>query len=96
MDEAQATAERLARRSPAAVGSVKRAVWEGSSKSLDEGMHLERAEFLSASSTAQAQRAMQEYVRQVESLDPGAGAPLAADELADPWREGTAVDMVSE
>ena len=96
LDEARATAERLARRSPAAVGSVKRAVWEGSSRSLGEGLHLERAEFLSASSTPQALRAMQEYVRQVESLDPESGSPLAAEGLADPWREGTAVDMVSE
>jgi enoyl-CoA hydratase/carnithine racemase len=96
MEEAHAAAERLARRSPAAVGGVKRAVWEGSSKALADGLHLERSEFLSASSSPQAQRAMKEYVRQLEELDAGASAPLADDALVQPWREGTAVDMVGE
>src|SRR5919204_450474 len=43
LEEAQATATRLARRSPASVAAAKRAVYEGGSMPLPAGLQLERA-----------------------------------------------------
>ncbi|MGI8805674.1 MAG: enoyl-CoA hydratase/isomerase family protein [Thermoleophilaceae bacterium] len=93
-EEAFATAERLARRSPAAVGALKRAVYEGSSRSLPEGLRLERAGFLAAASSAPALRAMRAYAAEVERLD-GDSVPWDDEEFLGRWREGTAVDMTS-
>lgn len=92
MDEAVRTGERLARRSPTAVGALKRAVYEGASRPLGEGLHIERAGFLAAASTEAAGRAMAVYVREVEA----AGDVTSEEALTgfDQWREGTAVDMV--
>jgi enoyl-CoA hydratase/carnithine racemase len=92
LDRATATAERLARRSPTAVAALKRAVYEGSARPLAEGLHLERAGFLSASSTAAAKRAMKAYSREVERL--GEVAPWQAQEVMSGWQEGTVVDLV--
>jgi enoyl-CoA hydratase/carnithine racemase len=93
LDEALATAERLARRSPAAVAALKRAVYEGSSRPLAEGLHIEQAGFLAAASTPAARRAMQVYAEEVEkSL--GEGAPWQIETAFKRWQEGTAVDMV--
>ncbi len=91
-DAAGSTAERLARRSPEAVAALKRVIYEGGPSSLERGLHIERAGFLSTSSTAAARRAVAAYDDQVHQLD--AGAPWAIDSLYEPWREGTAVDML--
>jgi enoyl-CoA hydratase len=93
LDEAHTIAQRMARRSPAAVAALKRAVYEGASRGLAEGLHIERAEFLSAASTAAARRGMEAYAEQVRRL--GDAAPWQDDSLIEPWREGTAVDMTS-
>ena len=90
---ATATAERLARRSPKAVAALKRAVYEGSARPLEEGLHIERAGFLSVSSTAAAKRAMRSYSEQVEQL--GEIAPWQAREAMSEWQDGTAADMVN-
>jgi enoyl-CoA hydratase len=90
--ETQATAERMARRSPSAVAALKRVVYEGASKPLGEGLHLERAAFLSVAARPEALRAMRAYVEQVERL--GEMAPWQAEEEMRPWQEGTAVDLV--
>ena len=92
MDEATTTAERLSRRSPTAVGALKRAVYEGASRPLGDGLHIERAGFLAAASTPAAGRAMAAYVREVEAA--GDIPPEEAVERFERWREGTAVDMV--
>ena len=92
-DEATATAERLARRSPATVAALKRAVYEGASRPLADGLHLERAEFLSVSSQRAALRAMRAYVDEVERT--GDVAPWQTDELMERWQAGTAVDMTA-
>jgi enoyl-CoA hydratase len=92
LDEARATAERLARRAPGTVGALKRAVYAGATKPLSEGMHMERAAFLSVAARPAAVRAMKAYVEEVERL--GDAAPWQTDELMARWREGTAVDLV--
>jgi enoyl-CoA hydratase len=92
LDEALATAERLARRSPTAVAALKRAVYEGSSRPLSEGLHIERAGFLAAVSTPAARRAMDAYAAEIERL--GDQAPWQADEVMERWQQGTAVDLV--
>jgi enoyl-CoA hydratase len=94
LDEAIATAERLARRSPAAVAALKRAVYEGSSRPLGEGLHIEQAGFLAAASTAGARRALKAYAEEAEkSLDDG--VPWQLETTLRRWQQGTAVDMVN-
>ena len=93
MPRALELAERLARRAPAAVEGLKRAVYEGGSSALRDGLHIERAAFLASASTQGARRAMKAYVEDVEELD---GAPLAHEDLAAAWRDGTRVDVVSD
>jgi enoyl-CoA hydratase len=93
MDEARRTAERLARRSPTTVAALKRAVYEGASRPLAEGLHIERAGFLAAASTPAARRAFDAYVEEVERL--GDVAPWQVEEALERWQEGTAVDLTS-
>jgi enoyl-CoA hydratase/carnithine racemase len=92
LDEAAATAARLARRAPASVAALKRVVYEGASRPLPEGLHMERAAFLSLSARQEALRAMQVYLDQLERA--GDAAPWGAEEQMAPWQEGTAVDLV--
>jgi enoyl-CoA hydratase/carnithine racemase len=94
LDEALGTAERLARRSPVATAALKRAVYEGASRPLPEGLHIERAGFLAASSTAAARRAMRAYADEVERL--GDIAPWQAESALERWQEGRAVDLVKQ
>lgn len=90
LEEAQATAERLARRAPETVAALKRAVYLGGSKSLPEGLHMERAGFLATTSSETALRAMRAYAAEVESR----GVPPFRDpDAAEPWLEGTAVRL---
>jgi enoyl-CoA hydratase len=90
--EAAATAQRLARRAPATVAAIKRAVYQGASRPLNQGLHLERTEFVSVSSQAPALRAMRAYVDQVERMG---DAPWRVDELMESWQAGTAVDLTA-
>ncbi|MFL5819345.1 MAG: enoyl-CoA hydratase/isomerase family protein [Solirubrobacteraceae bacterium] len=90
-EEAAATAQRLARRAPATVAAIKRAVYEGGSRPLRQGLHQERAEFLSVSSQPAALRAMRAYVDQVERM--GDAAPWQVTEAMEAWQAGTAVDL---
>ena len=94
LDEALATAERLARRSPTAVAALKRAVYEGASRPLEEGLHIERAGFLAAASAPAARRAMEEYAHEAEEQI-GEGAPWQVRSTLDRWQQGTAVDLTS-
>jgi enoyl-CoA hydratase/carnithine racemase len=59
---ALAEAARLGARPKAAIGACKRAVYWGGSRPLDEGLLLERSEFLSGLGTEDAVRAMSAYV----------------------------------
>jgi enoyl-CoA hydratase/carnithine racemase len=93
MDEAHATAARMARRAPASIAALKRAVYEGASRSLPDGLHTERAGFIAAASQPAARRAMKAYVDYVEEYgDP----PLADDDILEPWRQGIAVDLTQD
>ena len=65
--EASATAARLARRAPISIAGAKRAVREGSQRSLPDGLAIERKWFLAAASRPASQRAMRAYVERVEA-----------------------------
>jgi enoyl-CoA hydratase len=90
--EAQATAERLARRAPLSVAAAKRAVLEGSAKPLAAGLAEERKWFMACSSRPAARRAMRVYAERVRT----AGPPFSDDDELAVWQNGTAVDLVSE
>jgi enoyl-CoA hydratase len=91
--EATATAARLARRAPDSVEGLKRAVYDGASRSLAEGLAIERKWFLSTASRPAARRAMRAYVDEVQSAQ---SPPFADPERLRRWQGGTAVDMVGD
>jgi enoyl-CoA hydratase/carnithine racemase len=66
LDRAVALAERLGRRPKSAVAACKRAVYEGGSLPLADGLRIERAEFLAALGTREAQDAMAAYLSAFE------------------------------
>lgn len=66
LDRALSLAERLGSRTKSAVAASKRAVYEGGSLALPEGLRLERAEFLAALGTAEAKEAMAAYLDALE------------------------------
>jgi enoyl-CoA hydratase len=68
LDRALALADRLARRMKPAVAAVKRAVYIGGSRGLEEGLHVESAEFLSTLASPGAQAAMLAYMRRTEEM----------------------------
>jgi enoyl-CoA hydratase len=80
--------ERLARRAPAAIRSLKRAVYEGGSRPLHRGLAVERKWFMVASATESSKEKMAAMSRQVE-VD--GGSPWVTSALLEPWQEGTAV-----
>lgn len=93
LDEAWAAATRFARRAPESIAGVKRAVLEGSSKPLPEGLAIERKWFISTASKPACQRAMRAYAEQISSEE----APAWTDpETLRPWREGTVVDLTGD
>lgn len=91
MTEALAQAERLARRSPQAVRSIKQAIYQAASLSWDSGMAFEKNAFLSAASQANTRRAMQSYTARIRALLAD-GRALTIEDFRD-LIEGTAVDM---
>jgi enoyl-CoA hydratase len=89
--EAWATAERLARRAPHATALAKRAVYEGGSKSIRAGLHIEQSAYLSTTVAPPPIRAMRAYLADIEKE----GSPALADAARrQPWSEGTAVDLL--
>jgi enoyl-CoA hydratase len=84
------TAERLARRSKAAVAAVKRSVLEGGSMSFAAGLGVEQSEFMATIGSDASRRAMAAYVEHIER----AGELPAYDEgLREQLQDGTFVDM---
>lgn len=79
--------ERLARRSPEAIRSLKRAVYEGASLPLAQGLRVERKWFMVASATGSSQEKMAAMNRQVEAEGE---SPWATAEGLLPWQDGTA------
>jgi enoyl-CoA hydratase len=86
------TGERLARRAPEAIRSLKRAVYEGGSRPLARGLGVERKWFMVSSATDASKRKMAAMARQVERE----GSPWIDSETLAPWQEGTAADAQTE
>lgn len=66
LDSAVRLGDRLARRLKFTVAAVKRAAYVGGSLSLQEGLHVENAEFLSTLASPGAQAAMLAYMKRTE------------------------------
>ena len=90
--ESRATAERLARRAPLSIEAAKRAILDGATKPIDQGLADERKWFMATVSQPAARRAMRAYAERVRA----AGPPWANAEERSMWQDGTAVDLVSE
>jgi enoyl-CoA hydratase/carnithine racemase len=73
---------RLGSRPKAAVAASKRAVYEGGSMSLPDGLRFERGEFLAAIGTPEAEEAMAAYVAAFERTGELPGYDRAAMERA--------------
>src|SRR5215208_4237720 len=74
--------ERLASRSPEAIRSLKRAVYEGGSRPLARGLAVERKWFMVASATDSSQEKMAAMSKQVEAEG---RSPWATAEGLGPW-----------
>jgi enoyl-CoA hydratase len=83
------TGERLSKRSPEAIRSLKRAVYEGASRPLAQGLGVERKWFMVSSATDSSQKKMAAMSGQVEAE--GRSPWATADGLL-PWQDGTAAD----
>ena len=66
MARALEIAEYLGSRSRDAIAAIKRSVYFGGSMPLDEGLHLENAEFIMSSPSDTAQALMVEYLERIE------------------------------
>jgi enoyl-CoA hydratase len=66
LERAAALADRLGSRSRGVIAACKRAVYEGGSLPLPDGLRLERAEFLAALRTREAMDAMQAYLAELD------------------------------
>jgi len=87
LERAVAIGERLGRRSKGAVAACKRAVYEGGSQPLPDGLRVERAEFLSALTTPEAQDFMAAYLSALERTgELPAYDPAAMDQALDAGR----------
>src|SRR5215204_730732 len=81
--------ERLARRAPEAIRSLKRAVYEGGSRPLAQGLGVERKWFMVASATDSSQEKMAAMSKQVEAEG---RSPWTTAEGLGPWQDGTAAE----
>jgi hypothetical protein len=75
------------------VAAAKRAVWEGASGPLGEGLALERKWFMAALSRPAARRALRRYVEDTRRAGRAPWEDAAAREA---WREGDAVDLLAD
>jgi enoyl-CoA hydratase len=81
------TGERLARRSPEAIRSLKRAVYEGGSMPLRKGLATERKWFMVSSAAGSSQEKMAAMADQVET---SGESPWVRAETLRHWQDGTA------
>ena len=89
--ESQATAARLARRSPVAVAALKRCLYFGMDRRFSRALDLEVAGFMATGFTPAAIRAFQPYLDDMERLG---DTPFLADPK--PWIEGTRYDLIGD
>ena len=94
LEEAQATAERLSRRSPRAIRSVKRAAYGGFSARWPTGLRIDRLGFVWSAVAPETRRAMQVFLDQLERLPPHVPSPWADPDHLRAWQAGTAADLV--
>jgi enoyl-CoA hydratase len=87
--ETQATAARMARRSPVAVAALKRCLYFGLDRRFSRALDLEVAGFLAAGSTRAAGGALKPFLEDMERLG---DTPFLAD--PQPWFEGTRFNQV--
>jgi enoyl-CoA hydratase/carnithine racemase len=80
--------ERLGRRSPEAIRSLKRAVYEGASLPLHRGLAKERKWFMVSSATDSSKEKMAAMEKQVEA---DGRSPWITAESLEPWQDGTAI-----
>ena len=88
--ETQATAARLAQRSPVAIAALKRSIYFATSRPLGRGLDYELAGFLAAGSTRAMKRTIAAFR---EDLDDHGDTPFLA--IPEPWIDGTQVDQVT-
>jgi enoyl-CoA hydratase/carnithine racemase len=87
--ETQATATRLARRSPIAVAALNRCLYFGTDRRFVSALNLEEAGFLATGSTRGAGRALTPFLEDLKRLR---DTPFLAD--PQPWIEGTRFDLI--
>jgi enoyl-CoA hydratase/carnithine racemase len=92
LDEAVETAHRLARRPRVAVAAAKRAVYDGGSAGLAQGLHVERAAFMATLTSAAAARGLQAYLDGLEASGELPGYDAAAREHL---QAGTYTDLTA-
>jgi enoyl-CoA hydratase/carnithine racemase len=88
-DAAVRLGERLAHRSPESIRSLKRAVYEGASRPLAQGLGVERKWFMVSSATESSQEKMAAMAKQVEA---DGESPWATAEGLHPWQDGSATE----
>lgn len=93
VSEAIATAQRLARRAPVSVAAAKRAVLEGASRPLPDGLALERKWFMAALSRPAARRGLGRYAEEMLRIG---HAPWEDARERERWQDGTAVDLLAD
>jgi enoyl-CoA hydratase len=86
-DAAVRMGERLASRSPEAIRSLKRAVYDGGSRRLDRGLAEERKWFMISSATESSKEKMAAMSGQVEAEG---RSPWVTAESLEPWQDGSA------
>lgn len=91
ISETQHTAARLARRSPAAIRALKRAVYFGTDRPLARGLSQELAGFVAAGITPAGRRTAQAFADDVGTYG---DTPFLAN--PEPWLLGTRVDQTRD
>lgn len=95
LEEAHATAERLARRAPRAIAAVKRAAYEGFSARWPRGLRLDAAGFAWSAGAPATRDAMRAMLDQIEALPPETTpSPWTDPEMLHAWQAGTVADFV--
>lgn len=93
LEEAEATAARLARRSPRVIAAVKRATYR---RAWSRDLHAEAAQFGAAVVTPAVKRAMRTFVEQEKGLPPETPSVWADGQLLHAWQEGEVTDLTAD
>lgn len=93
LEEAHATAARLARRSRRAIWASKRVAYRGLSSRWPGGFQLDRTGFLWGAVAPSTKRAMQAMLEQIESAPHDVPSPWHHRDQRSQWQEGTVADF---